>query len=330
MNTKKELYQIEDLNKKSIDGLIIIDVTNSNPNGDPDMGGKPRMNIDGEGIISHVSVKRKIRDLIQNPQNLDVLVKNISDSSGIPVTTGFGSEILESHEAKGKACENIRDLANTPVKELTDRFIDMRLFGCTLLTSNESKNSEEGSTEGQEGEQQENPTKKNKKEKKQKVENNVIFTGPIQFVPAKSICKIDVTTQTTTKKVGVTEGKDRGMAPDAMSFVNHGLYIMKFNYRPNQGEKVNTTNDDLRIFLETLPSIFNGTSLNRSSVNIKEVIVGVHNSRIGSFNAFDFYNKITPKAKEGVVTSKSAEDYIYPDLHESVKGLEGKFFSYNI
>lgn len=327
MSTKSELYKVSNINKKSIDGLVIIDVENSNPNGDPDMGGKPRVNIDGEGIISHVASKRKIRDILQNEELRKEIFGNIKASSGIEIQENIGVEILESHEAKGKACENIRSLAALPVDVLTGRFIDIRLFGVTLLTSNQNE-ADEGN-ENADGEVTEE-SKKGKKAKKEKVENNVIFAGPIQFVPAKSICKIDITTQTLTKKTGVTEGKDRGMAPDAMSFVNHGLYVMKFNYRPVQGEKVNTTEDDLKIFFETLPKMFMNTSLNRSNVTVKSVMVGVHNSRIGSFNPFDFYSKVTPKAKEGIVVSKSQDDYVFPDFDKAVEGLDGQFFCYNV
>ena len=50
-------------------GLIIIDVVNSNPNGDPDGESEPRtFEGDGRGLISPVSFKRKLRDLMFNPR----------------------------------------------------------------------------------------------------------------------------------------------------------------------------------------------------------------------------------------------------------------------
>ncbi len=49
-------------------GLLIIDVVNSNPNGDPDGMSEPRtFEGDGRGLISPVSLKRKLRDLMYNP-----------------------------------------------------------------------------------------------------------------------------------------------------------------------------------------------------------------------------------------------------------------------
>ena len=46
-------------------GLLVIEVKHSNPNGDPDMESDPRtLEIDGRGLISPVSYKRKLRDLV--------------------------------------------------------------------------------------------------------------------------------------------------------------------------------------------------------------------------------------------------------------------------
>jgi Cas7 group CRISPR-associated protein Csh2 len=46
-------------------GMLLIDVVNSNPNGDPDRESDPRTRQDGRGEISPVSFKRKLRDLVQ-------------------------------------------------------------------------------------------------------------------------------------------------------------------------------------------------------------------------------------------------------------------------
>lgn len=53
-----------------ITGLLVIEVRNSNPNGDPERESSPRQRPDQKGEISPVSVKRKLRDFIErkNPQ----------------------------------------------------------------------------------------------------------------------------------------------------------------------------------------------------------------------------------------------------------------------
>ncbi|MFZ1766269.1 MAG: type I CRISPR-associated protein Cas7, partial [Candidatus Nitrotoga sp.] len=53
---------------KRATGLLIIEVINSNPNGDPDRESDPRQRPDGKGEISPVSYKRKLRDLVEDKQ----------------------------------------------------------------------------------------------------------------------------------------------------------------------------------------------------------------------------------------------------------------------
>ena len=71
-------------------GLLILEVVNSNPNGDPDRENDPRQRPNGLGEISPVSVKRKIRDLIEDHdgvffQSLRTSVRRISIASWNPV-----------------------------------------------------------------------------------------------------------------------------------------------------------------------------------------------------------------------------------------------------
>ena len=49
-------------------GLLIIEVTNSNPNGNPDQESDPRLRPDERGMISPVSFKRKLRDLVEDKE----------------------------------------------------------------------------------------------------------------------------------------------------------------------------------------------------------------------------------------------------------------------
>lgn len=51
---------------KRATGFLVIEVVNSNPNGDPDRESDPRQRPNGCGEISPVSFKRKLRDLIDD------------------------------------------------------------------------------------------------------------------------------------------------------------------------------------------------------------------------------------------------------------------------
>src|SRR6516164_6414292 len=51
-------------------GLLVIEVCGSNPNGDPDSEGEPRtLGADRRGLISPVSFKRKLRDLLSDHES---------------------------------------------------------------------------------------------------------------------------------------------------------------------------------------------------------------------------------------------------------------------
>ena len=49
-------------------GLLVIEVVNSNPNGNPDQESDPRLRPDERGMISQVSFKRKVRDLVEDKE----------------------------------------------------------------------------------------------------------------------------------------------------------------------------------------------------------------------------------------------------------------------
>jgi len=105
-------------------GLLIIEVINSNPNGDPDRESDPRQRPDGRGEISPVSFKRKIRDLIENKGGP---VWNEIAKSFVPNLDPSKFDILESRERQR---EDINKLSEEQFKE---RFWDGRVFGNTWL-----------------------------------------------------------------------------------------------------------------------------------------------------------------------------------------------------
>jgi len=104
-------------------GLLVIEVINSNPNGDPDRESDPRQRPDGRGEISPVSFKRKVRDLIENKAG--EVWKQIATDLNLEETR-FG--ILESRGRDRKAIEE--ELKNGTFQ---DKYWDGRIFGNTFL-----------------------------------------------------------------------------------------------------------------------------------------------------------------------------------------------------
>lgn len=112
-------------------GLLLVDVTNSNPNGDPDRDSDPRTRQDGRGEISPVSFKRKLRDLVQAKDS--PLWQELADELNLPKD---GFDILESKTTKRS------DVRSLSAEELLEKYWDVRVFGTTFL---EEETGEQGS-----------------------------------------------------------------------------------------------------------------------------------------------------------------------------------------
>ncbi|MDN3511316.1 MAG: type I CRISPR-associated protein Cas7 [Candidatus Jettenia sp.] len=191
-------------------GLLVIEVTNSNPNGDPDRESDPRQRPDGRGEISPVSFKRKLRDLVEDkagPVWSELRTKlNIKDEN---------FAILES---RGRDRALIKkELENENGKAFKDKYWDARIFGNTFL--------EEGASTS-------------------------IKTGVVQLGMGLSIAPVIIERQTNTNKAGVQEGLDRGMAPMGYRIVQHGIYCMPFFVNPSVAHKTECgKTDSLPLFL---------------------------------------------------------------------------------
>jgi CRISPR-associated protein Csd2 len=105
-------------------GLLVLEVINSNPNGDPDRDSDPRQRDNGIGEISPVSVKRKFRDLIEFKENNFIWEEVGKDLKPDEF------KILESRQNK-------RPTVEKQLRENFDGFVntywDARLFGNTFL-----------------------------------------------------------------------------------------------------------------------------------------------------------------------------------------------------
>jgi Cas7 group CRISPR-associated protein Csh2 len=110
-------------------GLLIIEVTNSNPNGNPDQESDPRLRPDERGMISAVSVKRKLRDLIEDKDG--PVWRGVAASFDPPLSPDHFS-VLES---RGRNRDEILALERD---EFMRRYWDARVFGTTFLQSDET------------------------------------------------------------------------------------------------------------------------------------------------------------------------------------------------
>lgn len=108
---------------KRATGLLVIEVINSNPNGDPDRESDPRQRPDGKGEISPVSYKRKLRDLVEDKDG--AVWHHASEQLGLKAEE---FAILESRGRDRKAIT--KELMDGKFQE---KYWDGRVFGNTFL-----------------------------------------------------------------------------------------------------------------------------------------------------------------------------------------------------
>lgn len=250
---------------KRATGLLVIEVVNSNANGDPDRESDPRQRPNGIGEISPVSFKRKLRDLLEDHDSIFF--------KSLPKTYTENADnywILESRgrERKEITKEMAKDIKSFHQKEFLEstfvkKYWDARVFGNTFL--------EEGANKG------------------------FIKTGVVQFGVGTSLSPVEIVRHTNTSKAGVQEGKSAGMAPLAFRIVAHGVYCMPFFVNPNFAEKTGCTKEDIELLKILIPRAYElNRSAIRSDIRIRHAWYIEHLNALGSCPDYMLLEALTP------------------------------------
>ena len=272
------------LNIPRATGLLVIEVCNSNPNGDPDQESDPRRRShDNRGMITGVSFKRKVRDLVlrkDEPVWQKVAKElGISQRDGIWSHDGYRFDILENRELKGSEVTNLikEGEKQGDFAAFQKRYWDGRIFGNTFLP--------------------------------EETKGNHIRSGVAQFGLAISVSPVRVHRLTKTKMAppgGRSEGEEgptRGMAPLAHRVVEHGVYGMPFFINPTgaQGKRgTGCTPLDVALLLMLIRYAYPHTKSDiRPLVEVRHAWYAEHEDDLGSFSEFEFIEKLTPRREGG-------------------------------
>lgn len=306
-------------------GLIIVEVRNSNPNGDPERDGAPRRRRGDIGEISPVSVKRKMRDLVGNKKGPIWLY--LKGKFGLDDAR---FDILEERDRKRDEIKKMiieDDSKPLEEKRFVERYWDGRVFGNTFLEG------AEGETE--EGTSEEKTTKKADKGKNAKAEEAIalkrnVKTGVLHFGLGLSVAPVALRTDfTLTNKSGVQEGKTAGMAPGAFKFIEHGIYAIPFFVNPTPACKTGCKKEDVDVALELIPYVYShNPSLVRTQVEVLHAWYMEHSNQKGSCNDFDLIDALMPKKKKAEdKPSFERSEYTIPnkkDHPDIFKQFDGK------
>ena len=283
-----------------ITGLLVIEVRNSNPNGDPDRESDPRTRAhDGKGNISDVSFKRKLRELVlekkgpvwKEIRRLLNLTENDDPRFGIHVNqetrNTIGNLPYEARVVELKKCW------------------DVRVFGSTDL----------------------------EKKEKETDKKSYIKTGVAQFSVGVSVAKVRIQRDTNTVKANVDKDKDadRGMAPLGFRVIEHGVYAMPFLVNPTAAHQSETKLEDIELLCRLIPYAYpHNASRIRPLVEVRHAWYFEHKSPLGSCSDFAILDALTPIKTDPNEPSTAWADYDYngdellTNLRQD-KRFEGKF-----
>jgi len=263
---------------KRATGLLVIEVVNSNPNGDPDRESDPRQRPNGTGEISPVSFKRKLRDLLEDSDSVffKSLPKKYSEHPDeYRILESRGRDRAAISKEMGDNGKEKYDAGKFMQSEFVKKYWDARVFGNTFL--------EEGGDKG------------------------FIKTGVVQFGVGTSISPVSIIRHTNTNKSGVQEGKNAGMAPLGFRIVEHGVYTMPFFVNPNYAGKTGCKSDDIELLKLLVPSAYD---LNRSAirpdVRLRHAWYIEHNNSLGSCPDFLLLEALTPRRINNVADPSSS------------------------
>lgn len=263
---------------KKHDALLFIECFESNPNGDPDMGGRPRVDTEtGHGLISDVSLKRKVRDMVTHAVNAGAVA---ADRNRIFVQKGISlNEQLEAaYAAEGLPISDksvAEDVARGQ-QHMIENYFDVRMFGAVMSTGKASS----GKT-----------------------------TGPITLGIARSLHPVSPNEMGITRVASTTEDKrDNASQMGSKTVVPYGLYVARVHYQPTRENKVTST--DLAVFWNALLSMFENTrSATRGDLHTRAIHVFTHDHPLGNAPAKRLFDSINVDFNGSGDTATGSDDY---------------------
>ena len=275
------------------DFVILFDVKNGNPNGDPDTGNMPRMDAEtGIGIVTDACLKRKIRNYVE-------LVKGDEKGYKIYIRQGVPLETSDKSALEYLGVDNMKEAKrNDPKIEVKIRdfmcqnFYDIRTFGAVMTTF----------TKG--------------------ALNCGQVRGPVQLGMARSIDPI-VPQEITITRNAITTIKDAAEKNTEMGrkyIVPYGLYQVEGYITAVIAERVTQfSTDDLDLLWKAIINMFeNDHASGRGNMAVRELIVFKHENKLGNAPAYKLFDRIHVVKKEGITVARNYSDY---DVSVNTKDL---------
>ncbi len=271
------------------DFVLLFDVTDGNPNGDPDAANQPRLDPETmQGLVTDVSLKRRVRDWVDAARGCESRFK-------IYVQSG---EALNSKHQRAYDDLGIRSTGTRQRRSDVDRarewmcsnFFDIRVFGAVMST---------GVNCGQ-------------------------VKGPVQLTFARSVDPV-MPLDLLITRVAVTRPEDlevsisdedgtsiggRRVEMGRKAIVPYGLYRAHGFVNPHFAERTGLHEEDLELFWSALANMWDlDRSSSRGLMACRGLFVFSHENAIGNAPAHTLFEKISVTSQDGVAIPRSFSDY---------------------
>ncbi len=272
-----------DIIKNRYDFVVLFDVTNGNPNGDPDAGNMPRVDPEtGLGLVTDVCLKRKIRNYVEaakeDEEGYRIYIKEDvplvqSDKEAL---TYLGVEDAKDAKKKEDGDVKIRDF-------MCSNFFDIRTFGAVMTTFVKG------------------------------ALNCGQVRGPVQLGFARSIDPI-APQEITLTRVAITTAEDAQKKSTEMGrkyIVPYALYQVEGYISANLARKVtHFSEEDLALLWQAIINMFeNDHSAARGNMAVRELIVFKHDSELGNAPSYKLFERVHVTKKDPTQPARSYGDY---------------------
>jgi CRISPR-associated protein Csd2 len=261
------------------DFVLLFDVSNGNPNGDPDAGNLPRLDPEtNHGLVSDVSLKRKVRNYVEFAKN-GAAGFNIYVQEGAILNEQHRKAYLAERPGDEKAAKDAKlnpkndDEANRLRGFMCSNFFDVRAFGAVMST---------GINAGQ-------------------------VRGPVQLTFAHSIepivpQEITITRMAATNEAekkqraeGSEEGNERtdNRTMGRKHIVPYGLYRVHGFVSAKLAERTGFSDADLELLFEALANMFeHDRSAARGEMASRKLIAFKHANALGNAHAHSLFERV--------------------------------------
>jgi CRISPR-associated protein Csd2 len=264
--------------KNRYEFVYLFDVTNGNPNGDPDNGNMPRLESESQkGLVTDVCLKRKVRNFVDATKASAEGHRIYMRERSVLNTTHTEAYTAEGLKPESKKLPKDPKKAEDVTKFMCRNFFDIRTFGAVMTTE----------------------------------VNCGQVRGPVQIAFGQSIDPI-VPQEISITRSSVTNERDadKERTMGRKHIVPYGLYRTHGFISANLAERTGFSDADLALFWEALKNMLDhDRSAARGEMNCRGLHVFRHQTPLGNAAAHKVFDTLTVAKKPDVKIPRAFADY---------------------